>query len=90
MVGAVGQTDLADERSRARSIVVVSVLLATSVGISTFSSDGALRQQAVILENEADLLVAKRRQMLAGSRPNGLRPSSATVPDVGGSSAPRM
>ena len=49
----------------------------------------ALRQQAVILEDEADLLVAERRELGRLSW-NGLRPSSVIVPEDGGSRPPRM
>ena len=89
VIDAIGEADLLDERPRPRRVVVAGAR-ATSVGISTFSSTRALRQQAVILEHEADLLVAERRQRRRRRARTGSRPSSVTVPDVGGSSAPRM
>ena len=43
----------------------------------------------MILEDEADVPIAERR-LRALAELNGSCPSSVTVPDVGGSSAPRM
>ena len=61
----------------------------TSVGASTFSSTEHCGSRRVVLEHEADVAVAKRR-LRPLAQPNGSLPSSVTVPDVGGSSAPRM
>ena len=49
-----------------------------------------LRQQRVILEHEADAAGCEMPPARARSSANGSCPSSVTVPDVGGSSAPRM
>ena len=51
--------------------------------------DGALRQQRVVLEDEADVSLRKAACSRSPSV-KGSWPSSVTVPDVGGSSVPRM
>ncbi len=60
VIDAVGEANALDERPRACDIVAMAAR--RSVGNEHVLEDRALRKQAVVLEDEPDLLVAERRQ----------------------------